>query len=344
MSTPQPAGTTQAQDARAPVPLVEHRIGSRSDPDVTLYLRHKTATAPRSRELDGQAVLFVHGATVASDIFDIGVPRYSWLEDMAQRGANAFALDIRGYGRSGRPPSFDRDPTDAAPYARATDAVRDIDDAVDFVRKTAGCDAVHLVGGSWGSVTCGLYAATSGRDKLAKLVLYAPLYSDHNDDWLDMIADPSDPSRPNPALGAYRLVTADELRQRWDREISVSPPTRWRPDAVFDAMVGSALAADPAAAERTPPAFRVPNGTLLDLFEVFNRRPIYDARNISTPVLLIRGADDPTSTHADASALYDRLGSAHKWHVTIGSGSHFVTGERNAPHVHAAVASFLTSD
>lgn len=344
MSTRLPASTELAQHPDARMPLIEHRIASRSDPGVELYVRQKEVLEPRSRDLAGQAVLFVHGATVASDIFDVAVPGYSWLEDMAQRGARAFALDIRGYGRSSRPASFDRAPTETEPYARAAKAIRDIDDALDFVRETARCDAVHLVGGSWGSVTSGLYAATTGRDKIAKLVLYAPLYSDHNDGWLAMIADPDDPSRPNPALGAYRLVTSDELRQRWDREIPVSPPSEWRPETVFEAMVASSMAADPQATRHSPPAFRVPNGTLLDLFEVFNNRPLYDAKDLVTPVLLIRGANDPTSTHRDASGLYDRLGAAHKWHVTIGSGSHFVTAERNAPQVHAAAASFLSAD
>ena len=78
-----------------------HRI--ESDDDITISLRERSATDPDT------AVVFVHGATYAGRAaFDpVGAPEYSWLAWAADAGRAAFAVDIRGYGRSERPPAMD---------------------------------------------------------------------------------------------------------------------------------------------------------------------------------------------------------------------------------------------
>ena len=44
-------------------------------------------------------VLLVHGATFGSGLFDLPVPGYSLMEELAQNGRPVYALDIRGYGQ-----------------------------------------------------------------------------------------------------------------------------------------------------------------------------------------------------------------------------------------------------
>ena len=156
-----------------------------------------------------------------------------------------------------------------------------------------------------------------------------------------MIADPADPTRPNPALGSCRWVTEADARARWDAEIPLEDKTLWRDEACFRALLDDAFAADPRARERDPPAFRAPNGTLLDLFEAFSRRPLYDPAKIAIPTLLVRGDADPTSTRSDATNLFDRLASRVKRYVEIGNGAHFVSAERNAWQVFDEVTGFL---
>ena len=284
-----------------------------------------------------RAVLFVHGATFSSGLWDLRPPGLSFLDAVATAGLPAYAVDIRGYGRS-RSAVMERG---QRPYARAGDAIRDIDRVVDFLQAREGLARICLLGGSWGSITAGLYAATLGRDLLERLVLYAPIFSGRNADWLDLIADPSEPSRPNPALGPYRRIGEAETRARWDAEIPFADKALWRDEAVFHALLEDAFDADPTARDHDPPAFRAPNGTLLDLFEAFNRRPLYDPAAIRVPVLLIRGAADPTSTRADATGLFDRLASPVKRYVEIGNGAHFVSAERNAWQVFEEVVGFL---
>jgi alpha-beta hydrolase superfamily lysophospholipase len=133
-------------------------------------------------------------------------------------------------------------------------------------------------------------------------------------------------------------VTEAQARARWDSEIPHTDKSLWRNEAVFQALMHDSL--DAAGCGDSFPA---PNGTLIDLFEVFSGRPLYDAGAVTLPVLLLRGAADPTSTRADALGLFDRLGSAIKRYVEIGHGAHFISAERNGWQVFDEVAAFLTA-
>jgi pimeloyl-ACP methyl ester carboxylesterase len=250
-------------------------------------------------------------------------------------------LDIRGYGGSDKPAAMDEDASASEPLAPASEAVQDIDDAVNHLRTASGYSRIDLVGGSWGSITCGMYAAGPGREKVHRLVLYAPIYRTANQEWLDMLADPQDPARFNPALGGYRWVTEEDVLFRWDKEIPVPDKEDWRPRECFKALINEAFRWDPAGAARQPRAFRAPNGTLVDLFEAFSGRPLYDPQAIEAPTLLIRGADDPTATDEDAKALFQRLGSKEKRYIAIGHGSHFMVAEKNRWQLFAESFNFL---
>ncbi|MFC2967754.1 alpha/beta hydrolase [Acidimangrovimonas pyrenivorans] len=306
-----------------------HFIASSDEPGLRLHLRAHEDDPARP------PVLFVHGATYASRLYDIPHPGASWLKAAAAAGFAAYALDIRGYGRS-------RSAAMAAatgPYARATEAIRDIDDAMRWLAARHGRRALPLVGGSWGSITTALYTATLGAGRVARLVLYAPIFAAPNPGWHALLADPSDPARLNPAFGACRWVTEAGTRERWDAEIPEGAD--WRDEAVLQALFLSSLADDPLAAQQSPPAFRAPNGTFCDLWQAFNGRPLYDPGAIRCPVQLLRGGADPTSTRADALALFDALGSEERQYVEIANGAHFVSAERQAPAVFAAANSFL---
>jgi len=306
-----------------------HFIASTDEPGLTLHIRAHGDDPGRD------PVLFVHGATYASRLYDIPHPGASWLRATADAGFAAYGVDIRGYGKS-RSTVMD---AHSVPYARATDAIRDIDDAVSWICARHNVEALGLVGGSWGSITTALYTSTIGAALVDRLVLYAPIYAARNAGWLEVLADPNDASRFNPAFGAARPVTEAATRARWDAEIP--PGEDWRDEAVFQALVQSSMADDPASCSLTPPAFRAPNGTFVDLWEAFNARPIYHPARITCPTLLLRGGADPTSTRTDALALFDCLGADEKQYLEIANGAHFVSAERRAPQVFDAVNGFF---
>ncbi|MEM8811358.1 MAG: alpha/beta fold hydrolase, partial [Pseudomonadota bacterium] len=227
------------------------------------------------------------------------------------------------------------------PFGRAEQVTHDIDRTVDWIRNRHGVNQIALVGGSWGSVTSALYASDLGCEKVARLVLYAPIFAERNADWLALLGDPNDQTRFNPDFGASRLVSETQIRQRWDAEIRADMPTEWRDEAVVRAVVDASLDDDPESRGRAGPAFQVPNGAFADLWFCFNGIPIYDPASIRCPVLLLRGGDDTTSTRTDAMALLDHLGTSDKRYVEIATGSHFASAERNAGAYFATANAFL---
>jgi pimeloyl-ACP methyl ester carboxylesterase len=306
-----------------------HFIASSDEPGLRLHIRAHGDDPARA------PVLFVHGATYASRLYDIPHPGASWLRATAEAGFAAYALDIRGYGLS-HSQVFE---TAEEPYARASEAIRDIDDAVAWICAHHAVESICLIGGSWGSITTALYASTIGAARVERLVLYAPIFAEINTGWLTILADPNDPARLDPRHGAARLVTQAATRERWDAEIPDGAD--WRDEAVFQALVQASLVDDPRSAGHDPPAFRAPNGTFLDLWEAFNGRRLYDPKDVHCSTLLIRGGADPTSTRTDALRLFDGLGSADRQYVEIANGAHFASAEKRAHRVFQAVNAFL---
>ena len=80
-------------------------------------------------------VLLVHGARVPSlASFDLQVPGGSLAADLAAAGLRVYLMDVRGYGRSTRPPRMSEPPVPGAPLVRASDAIEDIGTIVDWIR------------------------------------------------------------------------------------------------------------------------------------------------------------------------------------------------------------------
>tara|TARA_R110001592_G_scaffold25555_3_gene96951 strand:- start:15546 stop:16550 length:1005 start_codon:yes stop_codon:yes gene_type:complete len=286
-------------------------------------------------------LLLLHGATFGAPMFDLPLAGYSMQAFLAQCGWRNFALDIRGYGRSLPSATLDA-PADAnAPYARLNDAVDDLAAGVEFVLAQTGSDRVNIVSFSWGTVVACAYAEANAQ-LIERLVLYAPLYAEVNDLWIDRIADPGDRTRINPALGSYRWVGEVDLLSRWDADIPENADIRdFREDTVPAAILKALADAAPASNGSAKSAFRAPTGALVDLFEIFNGRPLYNPRRISAPTLVIRGSDDTTSTNTDAQKLFDMLGAVEKKVISISPGSHFLCVERNAQDLFNAIDTFL---
>ncbi len=240
------AGAAQAADDT-------HSVNSSADPGARIQVI-ETLPADTEPLQTERAVLFVHGATYPGLTFDLAVPGYNWMDYVAERGFAAYAVDIRGYGGSSRPRQMAGPAAKAKPVMRAPAAVRDILDAVDFIRRRTGVPRVNLVGWSWGTVTAGAFAAEYPT-MVERLVLYAPVYSLYLPDRLKVfrLADPEDENRFNPAIGAYRTVDAAGIRSRWEAQIVPDDKDEWRDAAVADAWIAALLASDPKSATYEPP-------------------------------------------------------------------------------------------
>jgi pimeloyl-ACP methyl ester carboxylesterase len=106
---------------------------------------------------------------------------------------------------------------------------------------------------------------------------------------------------------------------------------------VFQAWFEALLATEPEGAA----VLRAPNGVLVDLWEIFHARPLYDAGRIEVPTLVIRGSADGDSTQEDAFSLFEQLGSEDKQYMVIGNATHFLSLEKRAPMLIRQVQAFL---
>ncbi|HEX5079305.1 MAG TPA: alpha/beta fold hydrolase [Geminicoccaceae bacterium] len=309
-------------------------LQSSTDPNIKLHIRERLPAGADPREIR-DAVLFVHGATFGGDTFDLELPGYDWMTQIAQRGFAAYYVDLRGYGHSTRPPTMSELPAKNEPFARAEEVVADLGDTVDFIRERTGADKINLIGWSWGATITGMYTAAHN-DKVDRLVLYAPLYSNEEPKWVAQMAAPGNLDEMKD-VGAYRAVDAEMIAGIWEDQIVPADKAAWREEKVFDVWFDTLLTAEPTGAD----AVRAPNGVLVDEWEMRHARPVYDAGQIKVPTLVIRGDADRESVQEDALGVFEKLGSDEKLYVTIGDATHFVSLEKRAPELIRQVQSFL---
>ena len=132
------ATQVQAQTARI---VMEEFMVPAVDPGIQIYVRNKRP-ADMAAFRPERTVLYVHGATYpASTSFDLALDGLSWMDYLAARGYDVYLLDVRGYGRSTRPPEMDKPASDNAPIVRTDTAVKDVGSAVDFILKRRGVAA-----------------------------------------------------------------------------------------------------------------------------------------------------------------------------------------------------------
>jgi len=137
--------------------LIEEFLIPSADPAIDLYVRNKHLPGDRTYTPD-KILLFVHGATYpAETAFDLQLDGLSWMDYIARRGYDVYLVDVRGYGRSTRPPEMDRPPGDNAPIVRTQTAVKDVGAAVDFILERRGVQKLNLLGWSWGTTLMGWY-------------------------------------------------------------------------------------------------------------------------------------------------------------------------------------------
>ncbi|HYY60336.1 MAG TPA: alpha/beta hydrolase, partial [Burkholderiales bacterium] len=87
--------------------VMEEFMVPAADPGISLYVRNKHPAAMKAFSAE-KTLLYVHGATYpAETAFDLQLNGLSWMDYIAQRGYDVYLVDVRGYGRSTRPPEMD---------------------------------------------------------------------------------------------------------------------------------------------------------------------------------------------------------------------------------------------
>jgi pimeloyl-ACP methyl ester carboxylesterase len=303
----------------------------------TLGLRERK---PDENARHHRPVLLLHGATFGAALLDLPRPGYSLMAAIAEGGRAVYALDMRGYGNSHDFATMTLPADRGPPFARVGEVAADIAAAVDFILNREGAAALDLLGFSWGTIGAARYAGENP-GKIASLVLYAPLYGETNAAWLDRIADPQSRSSLDPKFGAYRLISLDNVLERWNGDLPPGDPATHREGGIAELLFERCAALDPLASTLAPAAFRCPNGALADLVRVFNGEPLYDPAKLTMPTLLLRGSEDTTSTETDARQLLSKIAARDRHYCVIAPGSHFLCIERNRSSLYKEINSFL---
>ena len=310
--------------------LIAEDLSISSDtPGIQLFVRNKRplGLVPSAEN----TVLFVHGATYPAETsFDLKLDGFSWMDFLALQGWNVYLVDVRGYGRSTRPPEMFRPADEHDPIVTTDVAIRDVSAAVDFIRWRDGVTKINVIGWSWGTTIMGGYTERNN-DKVRRLVLYAPL-------WIR--ETPSSIKAPEK-LGAYRLVSKADAKKRWLRGVPQDEVATLLPDAWFDAWADATWKSDPQS--ETNGLLRAPNGVIQDVRMYWMQgKTTWDPANIRVPTLIIGGDWDQDTPPYMAKNILERLTSApEKRRVEIGEATHHVIMEKNRMQLFREVQLFL---
>lgn len=323
-----PAASPPAGADTAVKLVTEHFMVDAADTGTQLYVRNKRPVDMTLFTSD-RTLLFVHGATLPSEAtFDFPLEGLSWMDYIARHGWDVYLMDVRGYGRSTRPPEMDQPATSNPPIATTDVAVKDVGAAIDFILHRRGIPGLSLMGWSWGTVITAAYAADHG-DKVESLVLFAP-------PWLRARPPSQAASRPP---GAY--VAAPPTRDRLqagapdDRKVDLMPK--------FEAWAAAAITTDPVGAKQDPPVLRSPAGVFHDNQTYWQAgRPYYDPGRIKAPTLVVVAEWDGLTPPEGAHAIFRKLPSGpDKRLVVIGEGTHLLLLEKNRMQLFREAQLFL---
>lgn len=318
----------------------EHFIEGR-DPGIRLHLREKCPAGTSSRA-PRPALLMVHGQSLPSPVcFDFPLPGYSWMDYAAARGHDVFALTLRGYGLSTRPPEMGQEPALAPPAVRGRTALRDLDAAVRFIRERRGVERLSILGWAQGTMLAAAHAAAHLR-QVERLVLYSPLYL-NDPPAASPFEDPEQPGQLKPEFrGAWRWVTEEGQQWNWSRLFPPGKDRLWRERRAVRAYWAEQLRYDPGGTRRRPRGVRVPNGLMADHYERTRGHSLFEPEGVKCPVLLIRGEHDLVSEDKEAQRLFRLLArTSGKRYVVIGDATHFVQFERRREDLFREVQNFL---
>jgi pimeloyl-ACP methyl ester carboxylesterase len=240
---------------------------------------------------DAPLVVLVHGiAAPLEPTYDLPVPGYSFLEELAKRGLRAVALDHRNFGKSDRDPRLSRPPI-ADPDGRGLhsldDSVEDIRAVVEDCRTRFGVDRLTLFGSSRGAIQV-LAAALDLAQALELAILNNPsslcyLSGATGGPALAAMKEERDGARRE---NDYMPYTAEYQRKRWKKLFGDGSASAVDDD-LQEKYIASCLASDEDGSKQVPPVFRVPSEGFPD------RVPLLSLPKLAVPTVVVEAEEVP---------------------------------------------------
>ncbi|MBC9796712.1 alpha/beta fold hydrolase [Sinomicrobium weinanense] len=299
-------------------PLVRKDHTVKSTDGVELHVREvffKNGTSQNTSPL-----LMVHGGgpgAIAS--FDLDVPGGSLASDIAEKGFKVYLMNIRGWERSTLPEYDLSDSTLVAGNYR--EAGEDINAVIDFIRERDHVKKVSYFGWATGGHWGGYYAALHPH-KLAHFISLNSLYG-VNAPWelKQFFRSDRDSSLYNKQ-GFFRKSAKGSLTGKWTSTIPTENKETWRDPGIAEAYDEIAV-----KLSSLPDTMIVPGGYREESFYMSNGKKYWDAKNISTPSLVMRSELDFWSRPEDLEAINKDLRIEKKKVITI-PGTHYLFLDR----------------
>jgi pimeloyl-ACP methyl ester carboxylesterase len=257
------------------------------------------------------------------------------MDALARNGWDVWLMEMRGFGRSTKPPEMDQPDANNPPIAPAALAVRDLATAIDHIRQRRGVARISLIGWSRGTALIGMYAAENP-DSVRRLVMYGP-------NWIRVSSTTAGTPAP---IGAYQTWSVAEARARLQAGAPADVRDSLMPPHWVAAWSAAVLATDPVGAARKPPVVRTPAGTVQDGRETWQAgKAAFDPSRIKAPTLVITGEWDGVNPPALARGMFAKLINAPVRRFTeVGEATHFMMVEKNRHQLFGQTRFFLEEE
>jgi len=290
--------------------IVRHDFHIETADGVRIWVREVRSSLVSHRT----PMVLLHGTRIPGlSEYDLPVENGSLAADLAAAGHICYIVDARGFGKSDRPAEMDLPPQPGGrPLIRTIEITRDVDAAVEHLRRASGQPRVGLLGWGVGATCVAIYAALHP-EKVSHLVLYCMIYGGTADHPSMKIGsqwdDPDHPGRFNQKrFGNYAYNGIDMLEHHWDQQIPIADKAAWRDPAMVTAFREALLDGDPTARDRDPPTYRSPNGMLEDLYLMGARgQKLFHASQIYCPVFIVNPEYDVLCRDTDMAVFCEDL-------------------------------------
>lgn len=262
----------------------------------SLFITRKTVKSSTATVEQRPPVVLVHGSsTSAVPTFDLtvpGHPDYSFMDWLALRGWDVWALDHEGYGRS----------TVTDGNSDIASGVEDLNLLAEFIAQSTGARTFNFYGLSSGSLRAAAFAQAAP-DRVARLVLDAFVWTGEGSPTL---------LKRREGVAQFRAFNRRAIDHDYIKSIFLRDGPEATEPAVADACAEAQLALGSS----------VPTGTYLDMT---TRLPIVDPGLIFAPTMIVRGEHDSIATVDDLLSFFKLLPSSDKRFVALPGLAHIAT-------------------
>jgi pimeloyl-ACP methyl ester carboxylesterase len=279
--------------------------------DVKLFLWEKRGADPKHAR---GTVLFVHGSSMGSQpTFDLqvpGRPHSSAMEFFAERGFDAWCVDMEGYGRSDKKRDINCD------IANGAD---DLAAATDYIIRKRGTKQFLVYGISSGALRAALFAQRHS-ERVKRLALDAFVWTGEGSPTL---------AERRKKLPEFRAKNRRPIDRAFVHSIFNRDHPGCAEEKVIEAFADHILELDDS----------VPTGTYVDMC---TKLPVVDPAKIAAPTLIMRGQFDGIAGFGDLMKFFELLPNPDKQFAVMAGISHASFQQINYLMVYHILHSFFT--